>query len=172
MKHLAGGLAAAMLGAMFLALPQSPPVLNAQVIDPCAGVVAPPAAAARLRPLQPANRVKTSGFDPDPRAQHLDELWKHRMTVARRPRGIAPLEPAPQDGEIAVLHDAGDLMTRANLLDLADAAVRFTSNASGGYDAGPASYGFYQPLGDALTLTDDDTRELPLPFAFTFFNQT
>src|SRR5688572_21305388 len=172
MKRLAGGLAAAILGATFLPMPASSPVLEAQFIDPCAGVVASTPSAGGLRPIQPATRVKTRGFDADPRAQHLDELWKHRMAVARRPRGIAPLEPAPQDGEIAVLHDAGDLMTRANLLDLADAAVRFTSNTSGGYDAGPASYGIYQPLGNALTLTDDDTRELPLPFAFTFFNQT
>src|SRR5687767_11318550 len=117
MKRLAVGLAAAILGATFVALPQSPPVLNAQVIDPCAGYVVSTPSAGRLRPLQPATRVKTPGFDADPRAQHLDDLWKHRMTVARRPRGIAPLEPAPQDGEIAVLHDAGDLMTRANLLD-------------------------------------------------------
>ena len=94
------------------------------------------------------------------------------MAVSRRPRGIVPLEPASQDaGEIAVLQDAGDLMTRANPLDLADVAVRFTSNPSGGYDAEQAPYGFRQPLGEALTLTDDDTREMTLPFGFTFFNQ-
>ena len=94
------------------------------------------------------------------------------MAVSRRPRGIAPIEPVSQDsGEIAVLQDAGDLMTRANPLDLADVAVRFRSNVNGGYDAEQAPYGFRQPLGEALTLTDDDTREMMLPFGFTFFNQ-
>ena len=94
------------------------------------------------------------------------------MAVSRRPRGIAPIEAVSQDsGEIAVLQDAGDLMTRANPLDLADVAVRFRSNVSGGYDVEQAPYGFRQPLGEALTLTDDDTREMMLPFGFTFFNQ-
>ena len=174
MKRYAGGLAAAILGgAMFLALPQSAPVLKAQFIDPCAGLVLSESSGIGLRrPLQATTVAKTRGFDRDPRGRHLDGLWKHRMAVARRPRGMMPLEPAPQDaGEIAVLHDAGDLMTRANPLDLADAAVRFTSNMSGGYDAEQAPYGFQQPFGDALALTDDDSRELTLPFGFTFFNQ-
>ena len=174
MKRYAGGLAAAMLGgATFLALPQSSPVLNAQFIDPCAGVVVSESSVRGLRsPLRATNTAKTRGFDLDPRERHLDTLWKHRMAVSRRPRGVVPLEAAPQDaGEIAVLHDAGDLMTRANPLDLADVAVRFTSNPSGGYDAEQAPYGFLQPFGDALTLTDDDSREIALPFGFTFFNQ-
>jgi hypothetical protein len=99
-------------------------------------------------------------------------MWKHRASVSGRPAGIAPLERASQDsGEIAVLQDAGDLMTRANPLDLADVAVRFTSNPSGGYDAAHAPYGFHQPLGDPVALTDDDTRETMLPFGFTFFHQ-
>jgi hypothetical protein len=174
MKRYAGGLAAAILGGVtFLALPQSSPVLEAQFIDPCAGVVVSESPALGLRsPLQATTAAKTRGFDLDPRGRHLDTLWKHRMAVARRPRGVVPLDAAPQDvGEIAVLHDGGDLMTRANPFDLADVAVRLTSNPSGGYDAEPAPYSFQQPFGDALALTDDDSREVPLPFAFTFFNQ-
>jgi hypothetical protein len=174
MKRYAGGLAAAILGgATFLALPQSAPVLKAQFIDPCAGVVVSESSALGLRsPLRATTAAKTRGFDLDPRGRHLDTLWKHRMAASRRPRGVVPLEAASQDaGEIAVLHDAGDLMTRANPLDLADVAVRFTPNANGGYDAVPAPYGFQQPFGDALALTDDDTREMALPFGFTFFNQ-
>ena len=106
-------------------------------------------AAASAALFRPPAVVKTPGLDPDPRGRHLDGLWKHRVAVSRRPRGIAPIEPVSQDsGEIAVLQDAGDLMTRANPLDLADVAVRFTSNVSGGYDAEQAPYGFRQPLGE------------------------
>src|SRR5690242_3901577 len=101
-----GGLAAMILGgAAFLTLPESSPVLNAQFIDPCAGVLAQadsgvPAFAARYgaagsrSALQAVTGVKTPGLDPDPRGRHLDELWKHRMAVSRRPRGIAPIEGA------------------------------------------------------------------------------
>jgi hypothetical protein len=147
--------------------------LHAQFIDPCAAVLAPADSGSSPRStLQARIVLKTPGLDPDPRGRHLDGLWKHRAAVSRRPRGIAPIEPVSQDsGEIAVLQDAGDLMTQANPLDLADVAVRFRSNISGGYDVEQAPYGFRQPLGEVLTLTDDDTREMMLPFGFTFFNQ-
>ena len=174
MKRFMVALALAILAiAGVLRYPQATPVLNAQLDDPCAGVLASTVPAGLHRPsLRAAAVVKTPGLDPDPRARHLDGLWKHRAAVSRRPRGIAPLEPASQDhGEIAVLHDAGDLMTRANPLDLADAALRFASNTAGGYDVERAPYGFQQPLGEALELTDDDAREMTLPFGFTFFNQ-
>lgn len=167
-----GGLAVILGGAAFLTLPESSPVLNAQFIDPCAGVLVSADSGILRSALRAATGVKTPGLDPDPRGRHLDELWKHRMAVSRRPRGIAPYEGASEDrGEIAVLQDAGDLVTRANPFDLADAAVRFRSNASGGYDVEQAPYGFRQPLGEVLALSDDDSREVTLPFGFTFFNQ-
>ena len=174
MKRHAGGVAAAILGGIaFLTLPESSPVLNAQFVDPCAGVLASADSGIGLRSaFRPASVIKTPGLDPDPRGRHLDGLWTHRMAASRRPGGIAPIERASEDrGEIAVLQDVGDLVTRANPFDLADAAVQFRSNASGGYDVARATYGFRQPLGDAFALADDDTREMALPFGFTFFNQ-
>ena len=174
MKRIAVALALAMVAfAGLLRSPQTTPVLIAQVDDPCAGVLDPAVPAfLQRRSLRPAAIVKPAGLDPDPRSRHLDGLWKHRAAASRRPRGIAPIEGVAQDvGEIAVLHDTGDLISRANPLDLASTAVRFTSNAAGGYDVEQAQYGFRQPLGDPLALTDDDARELPLPFAFSFFGQ-
>ena len=175
MKRYVTALALAILGgAAFLLFPDTASTpLHAQFSDPCAVVLASTDSGSGLRSaLQAARVVKPPGLDPDPRGRHLDGLWKHRAAVSRRPRGIAPIEPVSQDsGEIAVLQDAGDLMTRANPLDLADVAVRFRSNVSGGYDVEQAPYGFRQPLGEVVTLTDDDTREMMLPFAFTFFNQ-
>ena len=174
MKRYATAVVLAILGgASWLRFPVPAPILNAQFIDPCAGVVASTdTAGAPGRSLRAATVVKTPGLDPDPRGRNLDVLWKHRTGLSRRPRGIAPIDPVPHDsGEIAVLQDAGDLVTRANPLDLADVAVRFRSNVSGGYDVEHAAYGFRQPLGEAFTLADDDTREMTLPFAFTYFNQ-
>ena len=175
MKRYVGGLAAAILGGA--ALPAVPQKLASSVTR-SSSIRAPASLSRRARAASPAALFgpppssRREVFDPDPRGRHLDGLWKHRMAVSRRPRGMAPIEAASQDtGEIAVLQDAGDLMTRANPLDLADAAVRFRSNSSGGYDAEQAPYGFRQPFGDALTLTDDDSREMALPFGFTFFNQ-
>ena len=174
MKRYAAALALAIFGgAGLLRFPETTPVLHAQFVDPCAGVVAPAAPGISPRStLLEAGVVKTRGLDPDPRGRHLDGLWKHRMAVSRRPSAIAPLEAASQDiGEIAVLQDVGDLITRANPLDLADAAVRFRPNASGGYGVEQAPYGFRQQLGEAFALADDDTREMALPFVFTFFGQ-
>jgi len=72
-------------------------------------------------------------------------------------------------GEVAVVEDAGDLMIKANPVDLGDVGLRFAANDSGGYDIATTSYGFRQPLGNAVALTDDATQEIALPFAFTFF---
>ena len=174
MKRFTVALALAIVAVVgFLRNPQTTPVLIAQADDPCEAVLGPAIPAILQRSsLRPAGIVKTPGLDPDPRSRHLDGLWKHQAAASRRPRNIAPIEAVAQDvGEIAVLNDAGDLMMRANPLDLADAGVRFTSNPGGGFDVAQAPYGFRQPLGDALAMTDDDAREMTLPFPFTFFNQ-
>ena len=63
-------------------------------------------------------------------------------------------------------------MTVANPLDLSDAALRFTPNGLGGYDVSRITYGFRQPLGSSLTLGDDDTREVALPFGFRYYAQS
>jgi hypothetical protein len=148
--------------------------LHAQIaMDPCAGVTTVESSVVPGSTLAPATEGKPRGVDADPRGRHLDSLWTHRAAASQRVRGIDP--PAQtadsQAGEIAIVHDAGDLMTRSNPLDLRDAAIRFTPNASRGYDAAPGPYAFRQPLGDALTLADDDAREVALPFGFTFFGQ-
>ena len=159
------------IGALFLPDVSSTTV-HAQFIDPCAGVLSTDSSTSRYRSLAEAVSSKPRGFDPDPRERHLDRVWAHRVAIAKRPRGLDSTEPTAVDaGEIAVLQDQGDLMTLANPLDLGDAALRFTPNALGGYDVDQARYEFRQPFGSPLTLTDDDTRELTLPFGFTFFNQ-
>ncbi len=102
----------------------------------------------------------------------LDDLYAHR---AARLRGQALVSPSPAGadvGHIAVLQDQGDLVLRANRLDLSDVGLRFTQNGSGGYDVRRTEAPFRAPLGSRLTLSDDDSRAATVPFAFPFFGQS
>ena len=99
----------------------------------------------------------------------LDDLYAHR---AARLRGEALLSPSPSNadvGHIAVLQDQGDLVLRANRLDLSEVGLRFTRNGSGGYDVRKAEASFRSPLGTRLTLSDDDSRSATVPFDFPFY---
>jgi hypothetical protein len=79
-------------------------------------------------------------------------------------------KPAAQAiGEIAILQDSGDLITRANPMDLGDVGLRLTPNATGGYDLSRTGFQFRSSLGAALTMADDDARDTALPFAFSYF---
>ncbi len=92
----------------------------------------------------------------------------HFQTLARQQTASADV------GDIAVLDDDGTLLVQANSFDLANRSMRFT----------PAGAGFLVAAGDAaldtaaaaagtvLTLADDDTREIPLGFPFTFYGNT
>jgi hypothetical protein len=72
-------------------------------------------------------------------------------------------------GEIALLQDTGDLVTKANPMDLGDVGLRLTPNTNGGYDVSRTAYAFRQPLGNRMSLGDDDMREVVLSFVFPFF---
>ena len=116
---------------------------------------------------------KSAAVDHEARWRVLDSIWHHRAGLDRGL--VQPLGPdaVTEDvGEIAVLQDEGDLVLRSNPLDLLGAGLRFTRNASGGYDVTRTDATFREPLGAALTLGDDDSREVSLPFAVPFFGQT
>jgi hypothetical protein len=146
------------------------PVL-AQSADPCATLTNTGAPATSSSAPAESARQKRGLLDHDDRWSHLDSLWTHRAAV--RHGRLATLSSTPRTavdvGEIAVLQDAGDIVTRANAMDLGDVGVRMTPNATGGYDASRIGYGFRQPLGSRVTLGDDDTRDIALPFPFAFF---
>jgi hypothetical protein len=144
--------------------------LNAQSVDPCATTSA--GASTTLMSSETGLRPrKTDLLDHDDRWRHLDVLWMHRAAVAHR--RVAPLSTGPQTardvGEIAVLQDTGDLVAKANPMDLGDVGLRFIPNANGGYDVSRTAYGFRQPLGNRMSLADDDMREVVLSFVFPFF---
>lgn len=74
---------------------------------------------------------------------------------------------ATRAGDVAVLVDQGDLVFLANSMDLQGKGLEFRP----GYTVSRVD----RPLGPdgtaALTLGDDDSREVPLPFTFPFFGK-
>jgi len=91
--------------------------------------------------------------------------------MRRGMRGLAAPTPRALDmGEIAVLQDEGDLVLPANVFDLAGRGVRFSRNASGGFNLSPIDAAFQSPLGERLDLADDDGVATALAFGFDFFS--
>jgi hypothetical protein len=148
--------------------------VRAQAADPCATT------AASLKHVgpHPPGRVtarpgwKTETGEHDDRARHLDSIWAHRAALAHR-RVLASGTSARNEdvGNVAVLHDAGDLVIAPNPFDLAGAALTFTPVPGGGYAAAPRPQAFRAAAGETLALGDDDAVEVRLPFAYTFYGQ-
>jgi hypothetical protein len=96
-----------------------------------------------------------------------NSLWLHLAQGVERP--LAGPETHAQDvGEIAVLQDGGDLFLVPNRFDLTGTSLRFTPNG-GGFTVATSTAGLRQPVGDRVTLTDDDSASFPVPFAFTYY---
>jgi hypothetical protein len=74
-------------------------------------------------------------------------------------------------GSISVLQDEGDLVLAPNPWDLRNTGLRFSLNSSGGYDVRRTDGSFRQTLGTRLTLTDDDSEQIAVPFAFNFYGR-
>ena len=102
-------------------------------------------------------------------------VWAHREEEARRATrdggGRASSVGAFDVGQIAVLEDQGDLALLRNPIDLAGAAVRFTP-AGSGYSVTRLALPLEPDTGTRLTLGDDDSTRITLPFGFPFFGQT
>jgi hypothetical protein len=124
-------------------------------------------------PSDAALRRKRGLLDHNPRWRVFDSLWTHRQRVALGTSRAA--ETAGRDpidvGEIAVLQDEGDLIAPPNQFDLRDTGLRFTRNGSGGYDVRRIDGTFRTTLGTRLTLTDDDSRQLNVPFSFPMYGR-
>lgn len=136
--------------------------------DPCASVRAEERSVTGTGVARP----KTAGIDGSPRWRVLEALWLHRQALDRRGglAGIgAPAATTADVGDVAVVRDEGDLILPANSFDLRGSGLRFTRNGSGGYDVRQESAAFRQALGSRLTLTDDDTAAVDVPFSFPFY---
>jgi hypothetical protein len=117
---------------------------------------------------------KKAAVDGNPRWRVLDALWKHREAMLRR-GGAEMLTPTPNDldvGDVAVVQDEGDIVLPPNSYDLRNLGLRFTRNGSGGYDVRRTDGAFRSTLGTRLTLTDDDSQDVAIPFSFPFYGTT
>jgi hypothetical protein len=72
-------------------------------------------------------------------------------------------------GDIAVVQDEGDVIVPPNAFDLKTTGLRFT-RSGGGYEVQRIDGAFRQSLGRQLTLEDDDSVQVDVPFAFNFYS--
>ena len=117
----------------------------------------------------------SGGLDGSTRWRVLEDLWIHAQAEARggpdRRASAAPPLDGVDVGAIAVLQDEGDLLVAPNPLDLQNSGLRFTPNGGGGYDVRTVDGSFRTAVGTRLTLSDDDTRRMDVPFAFQFYGR-
>ena len=112
------------------------------------------------------------------KALHEDALQKRdaarlRSTVAQmeldRQNALTSPSPVAEDvGEIAVVQDTGDLILPANPYDVRSMGLRFTRSGSS-YTLSKIDGNFRTNLGSRVTLTDDDSAQVNIPFAFPFY---
>ena len=104
-----------------------------------------------------------------------ESLFRHRQFT--RARGVQPRVATAgtlnrDAGDVAIMQDAGGIVQRQNQFNLDGATLTFAPAAARyryavsqqGFDSAAASAG--APL---VALDDDDTRLVPLPFAFPFY---
>ncbi|HET9262637.1 MAG TPA: hypothetical protein VFO14_06310 [Vicinamibacterales bacterium] len=123
----------------------------------------------------PALTLRKRGkIDYNPRWRVLDALWTHRQRAGRTlGEAVSTGGSSNVDvGEVAVLQDEGDLIAPANTFDLEGVGLRFTRNGAGGYDVARIDAAFRSTLGNQVTLTDDDSEPLNVPFSFPFYGQS
>ncbi|MEK6630457.1 MAG: hypothetical protein AABY89_06965 [Acidobacteriota bacterium] len=149
----------------------TPPASNT---NPCAniGLTAPAPAIASLT-ARPSLKGQKPVADGGSQWNLFDALWRHQ--AARDRGGLRALGPrrATEDvGEIAVIQDEGDIIAPPNTFDLTATGIAFVRNASGGYDVRAGNAAFQQDLGTQLTLSDDDTSNVPAAFNVPYFDKT
>lgn len=80
----------------------------------------------------------------------------------------SPSPDAEDIGEIAVIQDTGDLILPANVYDVRSVGLRFTRSGSS-YTLSRIDGSFRAALGDRVTLEDDDSAAVAIPFSFPFY---
>lgn len=117
---------------------------------------------------------KRNPIDGNPRWRVLDALWLHRAQGRTRSGPEPTFTPSPQRadvGDVAIVQDEGDLILPPNTFDLKSAGLRFTRNGSSGYDTRTIDATFRSTLGTRLTLGDDDSAQVNVPFSFAFYGK-
>ena len=123
-------------------------------------------------------------IDGNPRGRLYEAMAFHRAAEERRraqERAAAvtdagfgqtaitsPTPDAEDIGEIAVIQDSGDLILPANVYDVRSIGLRFTRSGSS-YTLSRIDGTFRAALGNRVTLEDDDSAAVAIPFAFPFY---
>jgi hypothetical protein len=98
-----------------------------------------------------------------------DAVWAHREASARRGGRATSLSAGvSRAGQIAVVEDRGDLALVRNMLDLRAVGLRFSPTGDG-FSVTRVDTPLVAATGSPLTLGDDDSRRVELPFAFPYF---
>jgi len=136
-----------------------------------------------------ASQDKKTIVDGNPRGRIYEAIALHQDAVARREaqtraalttdEGAASVRdgrnsittPAPvgEDiGDVAVIQDTGDLILPLNAYDVRSIGLRFTRSGAS-YTLSRIDGNFRTALGSRLTLSDDDSASVTIPFAFPFY---
>lgn len=91
---------------------------------------------------------------------------RERAGLAVRGANVRASSVVSRNGDVAMLIDQGDLLFKANGLDLQGKGLEFLP----GYTVSRVDRPL-NPEGAPIALGDDDSREVPLPFAFPFFGK-
>jgi hypothetical protein len=128
----------------------------------------------------PSVTDKKTIIDGDPRGRVLEAMWLHQAAQEQRaraprsdatapsPAATSPSPVAEDVGDIAVVQDTGDIVLPANSFDLRSIGLRFTRNGSG-YNLTKIDANFRASLGRQVTLGDDDSTQVNVPFSFSFY---
>jgi len=129
---------------------------------------------------------KKKVIDGDPRGRVYEALALHQDGVARREgrartalvqddgtgsgrTSITAPAPVGEDvGDVAVINDTGDLVLPQNNYDVRSTGLRFTRNG-GSYTLSRIDGNFRSALGNRVTLSDDDSANVNIPFSFPFY---
>ena len=163
----------------------TPPTPTPTPVNPCTTALAASVPEASVIDRAP-HTDKKALIDGNPRGRLAEAIALNRWADDRRrneqiraaveaasrgeqPTAVTAPAPVAEDvGEIAVLQDTGDLILPLNPLDLRSIGLRFTRNGSG-YTLSKIDATFRPTLGTKLTLTDDDSAEVDIPFSFPFY---
>ncbi len=129
---------------------------------------------------------KKAIVDGNPRGRRAEAIALNRWADERRhnqqiraaveaasrgeqPAAITSPAPVADDvGEIAVIQDTGDLILPLNPFDVRSTGLRFTRSGSS-YTLSKIDGTFRAALGTRVTLTDDDSTPVTVPFSFPFY---
>lgn len=101
-----------------------------------------------------------------------DAVVSHRERAGREPVRATSVRALSVDvGQVAVLQDEGDLALLRNVFDLQNGTLRFGPVADG-FAVSRVAAPLFPETGARLSLGDDDSTAVALPFAFPFYGTT